>query len=237
MKKFLTFILIALSLFSISGCFALYSNPLYDLDEFIFESEDKTIRYELGVSSSPYGRLYVTKDGVKHVFTTENFRRLNLLIIVFDTHEGQKSPEYYLNMSYKKIHAFKHNFDIMYLKDENEHNITNDILDNLDVTLYRNKEKKMNPLNYFYCRWSSAEDGIMISNNNLKEYMYFKSSGKIKGMDVIFTFENNEFLATNEEGLIILSGTFKFKDKNIILNPHIAYEQYPQEMTLKFILR
>jgi|GEM_PF-2700904 len=263
-KRTLIFVLAILSLFALPACFADYNLKLDFKKEsyYIYENEDKTIRFELSKIYEFRSKLYIKNNDELFIFKVDysGYHRSTFRVTV---EQGVKNPDhespYYLIDPIYVIYSFEfkkkseNNFlffwvdkDFIYLKyEENSRDPKEEhFLKNIkNETLYRIYDELPNPLTWYQNYFESKVNDIKFVNKRSNEF-YAKNAikGKIKGENVIIYFtdennkSNNEFKIkkADEPHEIILSGTYKIDEYNIILINDGSYDDFPDEITLEF---
>jgi hypothetical protein len=228
----------------LTGCVAAFG-PLMDEDILIYETEDKTIRLEIPYFTNfGLGRLYIEQDGVVSAYTID-MDMVQPFLIIYTT-PRRDDYKYVLNVSFGKINYFKSDYDIMYLT---ERSLAEDGLDTgydeklqnlltgFNVTLHRVYDEDVQPLNHFYNTWQSEDYNIYLTNDTFEDYYYHRINGEFNEESIMITFEDAEFTITNTvDNTIELSGTYDFDGLSIILDPVPVYENYPNTITLIFVI-
>jgi hypothetical protein len=147
MKKINLFLILIIMLQLLTSCRALTSNRLNKEDQVVFESEDKDVRLEIGFKTSNRGRLYVIKDGAEYEFVIRYYFSQHAMVIYIDHPENENS-KVHIDVGYKSKNLFIRNYDVMFLSNERRKisNPKHEFFDELDIKLFRNKEKKVHPL-------------------------------------------------------------------------------------------
>lgn len=231
MKKINFLILIILMLFPLYGCI---NNDLIYENDMVYESEDKSVRLEIGLKFSYTGRIYVVKEGIEHSYAVSFSNRHQIISIYLDPFNANTSF-FYLKVNFEKINFFKKNKDVMYLTEKiKNNNPPNDILKNFNEKLIRNRKLKVYPLNYMFNKWYSIENKIEFINNDSDDFYYGRIKGTLKEENVIIVFYEDKFIIKNNIGEKRLRGKYKFENLNMILMPFDYYVSYPKKITLKF---
>jgi len=241
MKKISLILVCILTLFGLIGCTGGIFNKLDDEEFLIYESADETIRLEIVMTKSNQGRLYVTNGGVEQSFVVVYFIAREHLYIYFDS-ESYGNADVTMEVSYQYISYFKRDYDIMYLTEHwsnDENNIFHKIFTDFNVTLsfklYRVYDEEISPLLYYDNVWTSSDNSIILTNNNLEAYSNFIIYGTFYDEEIWITFNDDMFIIYDKvSSNIKLSGSYSFDGLNIILNPLESYVGYPDTFTLIF---
>jgi len=234
MKRVIVLLLFISILFGLSGCVTF--NRLGIEDALIFESEDQTIRLEIGMKTSDIGRLYVLKDDQMQSFIADYFIPREQLAIYINAPELEDST-FVLSVSFKRINFFKANWDVMHLEDDKDRfsNPEHDIFSGFDVTLNRVYDEQMSPLNYFENRWVAEEQGMLFVNDDLNFFYSTSIQGTMNEERIWISFLNRTFSIWSRDDLQMkLAGTFFFDGLNIVLEPSEWFTDYPSTITLVF---
>jgi len=261
-KRILIFILIPLTLFTLSSCTYYPKLDFKKETYYIYENEDKTIRFELTRIYQDYGKLYIKNDEELFVFQFR-YRRVPRHIMAVTLEWGYS--DYYgdlqniftpliscrFSLAFEKIEN-KYliftgiNKDIIHMKfKEDQDDFEDHFFANVDTTLYRVYDELPNPLSWFHNSFESKENSMKFMNSKYEDNALFAKNsmrGKINEESVIIYFtdennkSNNEFKIkkADDPQELILSGTYKIDRDNIILINDGAYDEFPDEITLVF---
>lgn len=232
MKKIGIFIVFSLFILILSGC---TFNKLGREKQIVYENENKTVRLEIGFKTSDTGKLYIEKDNIKYSFVVRYFIVRIRMIVYIDFPKSQENI-IFLKVGFGSNKFIGVDWDTMYLINERDefNNPSNEIFDNFNVKLTRKYDKKINPLNYFRVEWINLENKIKFINRDLKDFYFQIMRGKLNEEIVFIKFNENNFIIRDYDDNIKMSGKYKIKDLNIILNPLEIYTNYPKEIVLEF---
>lgn len=101
-----------------------------------------------------------------------------------------------------------------------------------DVILNRKEDEKINHLNHFYNGWYSKDGKLSFYSDDLSLYDKRKIKGTCENKDAIIEFNDNTFDIKDDNDNILLSGSYRFKDYDIILEPSVEYPYFPKEIIL-----
>jgi hypothetical protein len=217
------------------GLSACSSNNLMYEDCVIFEDDDETVRLEIAFSTSHgKGRLTVLEDEVFSSFVVEYNYSQDRMRIYTDFEEGNETY-YAQTVTFESISFWRTDYDIMYLNDVGYRSDTpHKILTGFYAKLTRNYTTEMSPLNYFYNRWVSEEAKLVFTNDNLMMYDKHSIKGTFNEDEVTISFFVDSFTILDSDKTIILSGTYFFEGKDIILEKLNSYEDFHDRITLAF---
>jgi hypothetical protein len=236
MKRSIVLLLFIAMSFGLSSCYTATFNRLGREDALIFESEDQSIRLEIGMKTSTIGRLYVFKDDQMQTFLADYFIPREQLAIYINIPELEDSI-FALSVSFESINFFKANRDVMHLEDDKDRfsNPEHDIFSGFDVTLHRVYDKQVNPLNYFNNCWENEEQGMLFVNDDLNFFYGNSIQGTMNEERIWISFLNQSFSIWSKDDLHMkLAGAFYVDGLNIVLEPFEWFTEYPSTITLVF---
>jgi hypothetical protein len=231
MKKIGIIFGISSLLFGLSGCMP----SIFDKeDHIVFENENKTVQLVIGyLTSYGPGRLNIFKDDVLNSFVIDYIDYFGSMEVYLNLENDEES--YFLDVSFEQVHYFKMNYDIMYLKDDlGRNDKQHEILTGFDVKLTRNYTAEISPLDYFRNRWASEEANFIFINDNLMMYEKYSMYGTLDEDEVTISFLENSFIILDSDQTMILSGSYFFAGKDIILEKLESYEDFPDHIFLVF---